>query len=197
VTDTNGRALTGVKVETAAHWDTPNYCGFLNGRDVLASGTTGSGGTLDIPDVDGQYAFVLGDDTMVFTDADNSFSAAGRQGLVASLSRPETTLQVHRFRRETLSLDILGDGKPVPEAVLWADRGLGVCGAGDAPIATADSRGHIQVKDFYREIWSTFWLCAGPKQAWVMPDDGRLPSKITVGVTRSAEPNQFADRCGK
>lgn len=102
-------------------------------------------------------------------------------------------------RRVTSGAGILDvdSGKPVSAAVLWADMGLGVCGAGYGPLATADARGHIEVDDFYPDKWRSFWLCSGGKQVWVMPYDGELPAKIEVSVSPSAEPNAFADLCGK
>ncbi len=196
--DLEGRAVVGAKVEAAAYWRTPNHCGFLNGRDVLASSSTNEDGTVDIPDVDGPHVFSLLEPQMLFADADNDYPAGfARQGLIATLSRRETTLHVRRYERQGLALDIVSNGKPVSGAVLWSDAGLGICGAGYGPLATADSEGRIRMEPFYPEMWRNYWICAGSKQVWVLPQDGKLPARIEVGVTPSAEPNALADLCGK
>ena len=135
---------------------------------------------------------------MLFADGDNDFPAASgfeRQGLVTSLSGPETTLRVRRYRRQRLAIDIVSNGKPVSDAVLWSDRGLGVCGAGYGQLATADSQGRIRVDPFYPEEWSTHWICADRKQVWVLPDTGDLPTRINLGETQSGDPNSLADVC--
>lgn len=196
--DVDGRAVVGAKIEAAAYWPTPNHCGFFNGRDVLASGSTNEDGTINVPDVDGPHVFSLLDPQMRFADADN-YSAARfeRQDLVATLSQPETTLRARRYEPQRLALDIVSNGKPVSGAVLWSDMELGVCGAGYGPLATADSEGRIRVEAFFPEMWRNHWICAGGKQVWVLPQDGKLPARIEVGVTPSAEPNGFADLCGK
>jgi hypothetical protein len=196
--DLSGRAIAGAKVEAAAYWRTPNHCGFMNGRDVLASGSTNEDGTMVVPDIDGPLAFSLLEQEMLFADAENDYPAGfARQGLIATLSGPDTTLRVRRYNRQRLALDILGNGKPVPGAVLWSDMGLGVCGAGYGPLATANSEGRMRVEPFFPEMWRNYWICAGGKQVWVLPQDGKLPARIDIGVTPSAGPNGFANVCGK
>ena len=196
--DLDGRAVVGATVEAAAYWPTPNHCGVLNGRDVLASGPTDDDGTIDVPDVDGPHVFSVLDPQMLFADADNYYPAGfERQGLIATLSQPDTTLRVRRYQRQRLALDIVSNSTPVSGAVLWSDMGLGVCGAGNGPLATADSKGRIRVEAFFPEMWKSYWICAGGKQVWVLPQDGDLPARIEVGVTPSAEPNGFADLCAR
>jgi hypothetical protein len=194
----DGRAVVGAKVETAAYWRTPNHCGFLKGRDVLASGSTNEDGAINVPDIDGQYAFSLLEFQMLFADANNDLSTGfAREGLVTSLGDPETTLRVRRYQQQRLAVDIVSNGKPVAGAVLWSDMELGVCGAGYGPLATADREGRIREDPFYAEMWTNYWVCAGTAQVWVLPQDGKLPDRIDVGVTSSAERNAFADLCGK
>lgn len=196
--DLDGRAIAGAKVEAAAYWRTPNHCGFMNGRDVLASGSTNEDGAMVVPDIDGPLAFSLLGQEMLFADAENYYPAGfARQGLIATLSGPDTTLRVRRYNRQRLAVDIIGNGKPVPGAVLWSDMELGVCGAGYGPLATADSEGRVRVEPFFAEMWRNYWICAGGKQVWVLPQNGKLPARIDIGVTPSAEPNGFADVCGK
>ena len=194
--DIDGRAVAGVKVEAAAHWNTPNHCGFLNGRDVVVAEVTNATGAIDVPDVDGPYAFSLLDSRMVLADADNSVRAGSpRYGLITSLNTAETILRVRRYERRPLAIDIVRDRKPVPKAVLMADMGLGVCGAGYGPLGTADARGRIRIDAFYSEMWTNYWVCAEQKQVWILPPDGQLPALIDVGVTPSVEANLPVDRC--
>jgi hypothetical protein len=196
--DLDGRAVIGAELEAAAYWRTPNHCGFLNGRDVLASGSTNQDGTIDVPDLDGPYVFSLLEPQMLFADADNDYPAGfARQGLIATLSGPDTTLRVRRYDRQRLAVDIVNNGKPVPGAVLWSDMALGVCGAGYGPLATADSEGRIRMEPFFPEMWRRYWICAGGRQVWVLPHEGKLPTRIDLGVTPSAEPNALAGLCGK
>jgi hypothetical protein len=197
--DNSGRTVSGTKVETAAYWNAPNHCGFLNGRDVLATGVSDEDGVIQVPDLDGPYAFGLLEPYIVFADADNSLPASGSptQGLIASLSQLETNLIVRRYERRRLEINIVDKAKPLPNAVLWSDMALGVCGAGYGKLGTADSSGRIVVEAFYPEMWQRFWVCAGARQAWVMPDDGKLPATIDVSATPGAKQNWFASLCGR
>jgi hypothetical protein len=195
--DGANRPVAGAEVQSAAHWDTPNHCGFLNGMDVVAKGVTNAAGGLEVPDIDGNHAFILLSTRMVFADADSTFPAGGRHGLVTSLTRVATTLRVRRYQRRRLVLDVVSNKRPVAGAILWGDMGLGVCGAGYGALATADSLGRIRIDDFYPEMWTSFWVCADRKQVWVLPDNGQLPPRVDVGVTPSAEQNGFADLCGR
>jgi hypothetical protein len=194
VVDGSGRAMAGIKLEAAAYWNAPNHCGFLNGRDVLLSEVTPADGTLDVPDVDGSYAISVRDPVIVFTDKRIPVGSRGSD-VVLTLTSALTTLHVRRYRREVLNVDIVDNGQPLPGAVLWADVGLGVCGAGYGPLATADAQGRVQVDDFYPEEWSTFWVCADRKQVWVLPEKSRLPRKIDVSVTPSGKKHMAAS-CG-
>jgi hypothetical protein len=69
--DQDGRAVVAVKAEVAAYWRTPNHCGFMNGRDVVVSGSTDENGAIVVPDVDGPYALNLLERDLVFADADS------------------------------------------------------------------------------------------------------------------------------
>jgi hypothetical protein len=197
--DPAGRPIARTKVEMAAYWQAPNHCGFFNGRDVLATAVSNDVGVIDVPDLDGQYAFGLLERYMVFADADSSLppTGSGLQGLVTSLRQAETTLKVRRYQRRRLVIDILDKGRPLSGAVLWADMALGVCGAGYGKLATADAGGRIIVDAFYPEMWQGFWVCAGREQAWVMPDGSTLPATIDVRVTPGGRQNSFAGLCGK
>jgi hypothetical protein len=194
--DESGHAVAGIKLEAGAYWRSPNHCGFLAGRDVLVSGETNAEGTLDVPDVDGASAFQLQARLTKFSEHGND----GWPGmdLVRVLTSAETTLQVHTYRRQPLSLEILNNGKPVPGAVLWSDMALGVCGAGSGTLATADPRGRIQVDGFYPEFWVRYGICADHKPVWVTVKDGqRLPRKIDVAVTPSGKLDHLASFCAQ
>ena len=194
--DNDGRAVRRAEVKTAAYWNTPNHCGFFNGTDTLSTGVTNDEGILEIPDLDGTYALFLADRHLVFTAVDRTgLAGLPWQGLVTALDQTETRLRVRRHRQQRLVVDVLDGGKPLPGAVLWSDMALGVCGAGYGPLATSDARGRIRQNAFYPEEWRNFWVCARGKQAWVLPEGGRLPAKIDVSVTPSAEQNALASVC--
>jgi len=196
IVDLDNRPVSGVSVEVAAYWPTPNYCGFTLGKDVLLTSATNDVGALDLPDVDGPYLFTLGEDVLRFAGGDGRVAAAVRpQELVAMLSGAESTFRVRRYSRVPLALTILSDGKPLPGVVLWSDKVLDTCATGRAPLATAAADGHLQADDFYPELWETYWLCAGGKQVWALPEGGRLPPTIDVSLTRGAAPTGTASTC--
>lgn len=193
--DEQDRPYAGAKIEAAAYWDTPNHCGVMVGRDVLFTGVTNASGIVEIPDVDGNHAIVIHERRVVFADAVSEWPV--RQiATVRRLTQTATTLRVHRFQPERLSVDIISAGRPVVGAVLWADMGFGTCAASSGPLGTADARGHVSRDVFYREEWKAFWVCAGGKQIWVSPDT-KLPSTIDVGVTPSFALSGGADLCGR
>jgi hypothetical protein len=112
--------------------------------------------TADTSGFNGPHVFSLLEPQMLFADADNDYPAGfARQGLIATLSGRDTTLRVRRYDRQRLALDIVRNGKPVPGAVLWSDMGLGVCGAGYGPLATANSEGRIRVEAFFPRCGET------------------------------------------
>jgi hypothetical protein len=196
--DRAGRPLRGAAVEAAAYVPTPNHCGFLSRKDVLASEPTNTAGIIDIPDLDGPYVFSLLERDVLFVDGDEG-SAAGfaRHGPIVTLRSQETTLRVRRYERRALAVHVVANGKPVSGAVLWSDMELGLCGAGPEPLARADSQGRMRLEPFYPEEWRNVWICAEGRPVWVLPPGGEIPPRIDVGVTRSGKPGDVADVCGR
>ena len=194
--DLEGRAVTGTNVEASAYWPTPNHCGFTLGKDVLVTSTTNAAGEFAVPDVDGPYLFTLLEQAMRFAGGDGRVAVAVQpHEMVATLSGSEPTLRVRRYQRIPLALTILSDGKPLSGATLWSDRVLDTCGTGYALLATADADGRLQADDFYPELWETYWICAGGRQVWALPEGGRLPSSLDVSATRGAAPTGMASTC--
>jgi hypothetical protein len=193
--DQQDRPYAGAKIEAAAYWNTPNHCGVMLGRDVLATGVTDASGSVDVPDVDGNHAIVIHEDRVMFADAVSEWPVR-QVATVRRLTQADTTLRVHRFQPRRLSVDIIAAGHPVAGAVLWADMGFGACGAGYGPLGTADARGRVSQDVFYPEEWKAYWICAGGKRIWISPDS-QLPATINVGVTPSFDVTGGADLCPK
>jgi hypothetical protein len=189
VIDQANRPIAGLEIAVALNWNAPNHCGFLNGRKDLATRVTDSRGILRVPDVDGTYALTIIERRTVFVDATTDFGQ-----IVTPLTDTETTLEVRRYERHGLTMEVLQDGKAVSNAVLWADMGLGACGASHTILGVSDTAGRVEVREYYPEEWRNFWLCVNDTPVWVQ-HDLPLPPKLDVGSASGTVPRDFAMPC--
>ena len=138
-----------------AVYEATNHVGTIEG-ELLAPGKTDSTGRVDIPDVDGELAIELYRGRYVLKNPDrvSPFRAILISDGVAS---GITTLTLHRFQRQTLRLNV--NNLKGSAAGLVLGNCLTFCsGACCGPVAVIDSRGQLQVDDFYPEETDSLYI---------------------------------------
>jgi hypothetical protein len=184
--DDEGIPVKDVKVSSYIYWSSSNHCGHLSGADPLGDGVSDSEGRLKIPDGDIEYAFKIDKHHYWLK---NPKSPAFPERLVTHLQSDETTVELHRLSKGTLSLRVFENGKPAAGKVLLGTLTACPCGACSGPVDMrnmgnkTDENGRLIIEDFYPEEWeSVFFLSEKDDTILWKWMPALLPDKAVISV---------------
>jgi len=156
VVDETGAAVSGARLEGQLLFAETNHCGWTEGEPLFQSVTDGSG-RVQIPDVDGEISIEFAGVKDATLQKPGRVSGTRLTVIPGDLP---STVAIHRFKRQALQLVFTRNGEPAVGLKLQGylaptDAG---CGANYGELGETDSRGRIQVDDFYPEEFATLEL---------------------------------------
>lgn len=172
--DDDAQPVPGVKVTTYMYWSAENHCGALSGADPMGFANSGEDGRVQVPDGDYQYAIVFEKELYVLNEPDAWSDLPPR--LIIYLTKPETTLKLHRWRRRPLEIEVTTNDDPSPGLGIYGCLARCSCGACCGPLARhrdqethmeTDTNGRFNLSDFYPEEFDRVFISndAG-KEIW-------------------------------
>jgi len=130
----------------------------LSGAERISEGTTDEDGRVAVPDGDWRYAFQFEKPLYVLRHVD---SEDYPMRLITWLSKTETVVQLHHWRKRPLRMHVTANGRPVrgKELIGYASGCPdSICMACTGPEGKTDANGMIKVQEFYPESLRTVYF---------------------------------------
>ena len=188
--DDQGNPVQDVKVSIFMFWSAYNHCGTLGGADPIGSAKSSHDGRVSVPDGDFEYAFEFEKRLYVLNEPDAEPYIPPR--LFAHLSKPETTVKMHRWERRPLEIIVTAGGEPAQGLIVGGCLAACPCGACCGQLAhrdpdkrtrmDTDENGHFQMPDFYPEEFERVYLIGGENKEIWSEDPKKWPSTGIIRV---------------
>jgi hypothetical protein len=179
-----------VKVSIYMFWSAYNHCGTLGGADPIGSAASDQDGRVSVPDGDFEYAFEFEKRLYVLNEPGTMPYIPPR--LFTHLSKSETTVKMHRWKRRTLEMIVTADGRAAKGLIVGGCLADCPCGACCGPLARSrpdgrtrtdtDDDGNFQMQDFYPEEFERIILIEDENKEIWSEDPRKWPSTGVIKV---------------